>query len=224
MCGRFTLTVTIEQLLLRYDIDQLAVQYHLPRFNIAPTQNIFAVIHDGEKNRGGSLRWGLIPSWASDEKIGQRMINARAETLAEKPAFRKLIKRKRCIIPTDGFYEWKKTSDGRKQPMRILLKSGDVFSLAGLYDIWKTEKGATVSSCTIITTRPNDLMASIHNRMPVILREQDEQPWLDRSLQHKDDLQQLWEPFPSEELEAYPVSPKVGNVRNDEPELIKKAD
>jgi putative SOS response-associated peptidase YedK len=140
MCGRFTITVSIEELMLRYSIDQKTNWYHTPRYNVAPTQMVLAVINDGKKNRLGELKWGLVPSWANDQKIGNKMINARSETLLEKASFKSLINRRRCIIPADGFYEWKKQNEN-KQPMQIVLKDRSIFSMAGLYDTWQSEDG-----------------------------------------------------------------------------------
>jgi putative SOS response-associated peptidase YedK len=177
-----------------------------------------AIINDGEKNRLGDLKWGLIPSWAQDEKISYRMINARADTVTEKPAFRSSFQRKRCLIPADGFYEWKKIGTD-KQPMRILLKDESIFSMAGLYDTWTAPDGRKVSTCTIITTTPNELMADIHDRMPVILRHEDEKIWLGKE-QKVADLKALLRPFPAEEMIAYPVSKAVGNVKHDSIECI----
>lgn len=221
MCGRYTLTVTIEELMLRYLTDLPANGYHTPRYNVAPMQQVMAVVHDGEKNRLGELRWGLVPSWAKDDKMASKMINARAETLMDKPSFKNLIYRKRCIVPADGFYEWKKTAEG-KQPMRIVLKDRGIFSLAGLYDTWLAPNGGKISTCTVITTAPNQLMADIHDRMPVILNKEDEASWLDRENQNTKQLLSLLRPFPDTEMEAYPVSPIVGNVRNDSEDCIAR--
>src|SRR5690554_4558341 len=135
MCGRYTITVTIEELMLHYQMDESLIPFHKPRYNVAPGQMIPAIINDGVKYRLGELQWGFIPSWAKDAKIGYKMINARSETVMDKPSFKDSFRRKRCLIPADGFYEWKK-SDGNKQPMRIMLKSKKIFSLAGLYDTW----------------------------------------------------------------------------------------
>ncbi|MDF2716563.1 MAG: response-associated peptidase [Paenibacillus sp.] len=220
MCGRYTIVVTMEELMLRY-LDELpaAGRYHTPRYNVAPMQNIMAVIHDGEKNRLGELRWGLVPSWASDEKIGSKMINARAETILEKNSFKTLIRRKRAIVPADGFYEWK-PHGGKKQPMRITMKDESLFSMAALYDTWAAPDGRKISTCTIITTTPNSLMADIHDRMPVILRPEDEALWLDRGNDDVGRLTGLLLPYPAEAMRAYPVSPIVGNVKNDTAECI----
>jgi putative SOS response-associated peptidase YedK len=167
------------------------------------------------------VRWGLVPSWAQDEKIGYKMINARAETLTEKPAFRRLIERKRCLIPADGFYECKQTEKG-KQPMRITMKNGEPFGFAGLYDTWAASDGRKVSTCTIITTQPNELVADIHDRMPVILRQEDEDLWLDRERFDPDLLRSLLVPYDDTEMRTYPVPTLVGNPKNDVPECIEE--
>ena len=219
MCGRYTLTVSIEELMVRYMSDT-SIPFHRPKYNIAPSQNVVAVIHDGKRNRLGELKWGFIPPWADSPKIGFSMINARAETAAGKPAFRLALRRKRCLIPADGFYEWKAAASG-KLPMRIRLKSRALFSMAGLYETWQSPEGEKISSCTILTTEPNSLMAPIHDRMPVILRPEDEALWLDRSVQEPSAIQRLLVPYSASELEAYPVSAQVGSVRNDEPGLIE---
>lgn len=222
MCGRFTLTVTLEEMMLRYGIEEWTGTNYQPRYNIAPMQMIFAIVHDGKKNRLGQLRWGLVPSWAKDEKMAGKMINARSETLLEKASFQSLIHRKRCIVPADSFYEWK-IVNGKKQPMRFMMREEDIFSLAGLYDTWiNPANGKKVSTCTIITTSPNPLVAEVHNRMPVILKKQDEAKWLDRNYTSIEELVNLLTPFPKEGMQAYSVSPIVGNVKNDTPDCIVK--
>ncbi|GIQ69206.1 putative SOS response-associated peptidase YoqW [Xylanibacillus composti] len=206
---------------MRFFIDQANVPEHVPRYNVAPGQLIPAIVHDGTKNRLGELKWGLVPNWAQDAKGGFKMINARAETVREKPAFRASFQRKRCIIPADGFYEWKETKDRRKQPMRIVLRDRSLFAMAGLYDTWMAPDGSKLSTCTIITTAPNALMRDIHDRMPVILRREDEALWLDRRESNEDRLLALLQPYPADEMEAYPVSPKVGSVKNDDPDCAE---
>ncbi|MCA0753958.1 SOS response-associated peptidase [Paenibacillus sp. N4] len=220
MCGRYTLTVTLEELMVRYMIDETMVPFHRPKYNVAPSQMVLSVVNDGKGNRLGELKWGLVPPWANDPKIGFQMINARSETAAAKPAFGKPLRRKRCLIPADGFYEWKATASG-KQPMRIVLKGGGIFSMAGLYESWLSPDGAKISSCTILTTAPNALVAPIHDRMPVILRREDELLWLDRSVTDTDTLLPLLQPYDSEEMTAYPVGKAVGSVRNDDCSLIE---
>lgn len=223
MCGRYTITVTLEELLLRYHLEPGFPVYHRPKYNVAPGQLVMAVIHDGERNRIGELKWGLIPPWAKDESAGYKMINARAETIADKPAYRLPFERKRCIIPADGFYEWKKNEDAKtKQPMRILLKNESIFSMAGLYETWVTPDGRKISTCTIITTTPNRLVADIHDRMPVILRPEQEAAWLDRSNRDSSKLLDMLKPYPEEEMTAYPVPSLVGSVANDTPECVRR--
>ncbi|QGQ96141.1 SOS response-associated peptidase [Paenibacillus psychroresistens] len=219
MCGRYTIVITMDELMRYYMMEIPLDRYHTPRYNVAPGQLVMAVISDGEKNRLGELKWGLIPNWAPDEKMSYKMINARADTVAEKPAFRTSFQRKRCLIPADSFYEWKKIGTD-KQPMRIMFKDEGIFSMAGLYDTWTAPDGNKISTCTIITTTPNELMADIHDRMPVILRREDEQIWLDKQ-QKTEDLQALLRPFPTEKMIAYPVSKIVGNVKNDRIECIE---
>lgn len=220
MCGRFTITDPIEEIMDRYYASIAEGFEYKPNYNAAPMQFIPTIIGSKDGNRLGSLRWGLVPNWAKDEKIGNKMINARAETLTEKPAFKRLISSKRCIIPCSGFYEWKK--DGSvKQPMRILMKDDSIFSLAGLYDTWIDPEGNKLSTCTIITTEPNSLMADIHDRMPVILRPQDEADWLNKE-SDKESVLRLLSPHDADEMIAYKVDSAVGNVRNNNEELINE--
>ncbi|MEC0094261.1 SOS response-associated peptidase [Paenibacillus macquariensis] len=221
MCGRYTITVSMEELLIRYLTSDSPMIQYAPKYNVAPMQMIPAVIHNGLENRVGELRWGLVPSWAKDQKIGSNMINARAETLLEKASFKRLVSNRRCIIPADGFYEWRK-QEGSKQPMRIVMRDGDIFSMAGLYDIWIDPSGKKLSTCTIITTTPNSLMADIHDRMPVILHREDESDWLNRDHHDESTLLKLLRPFESSKMHAYRVSHSVGNVRNDLKELIEE--
>lgn len=222
MCGRFTLTPSFGELISWYKINESGEPFHEPRFNIAPMQMVSAVIHDGEKNRLGQLRWGLVPSWAKDDRMAGKMINARGETLLEKVSFKSLVHKKRCLIPADSFYEWK-TINGKKQPMRFMLRNGSMFSFAGLYDSWMNPtNGQKVSTCTIITTTPNSLVADVHDRMPVILKREDEQKWVDKNNTNMEQLMSLLLPYPVEEMKAYPVSTIVGNVKNDLPACIEE--
>lgn len=221
MCGRYTITVSWEELLLRYYIDGESVTpFHVPRYNVSSGTHIPAITNTDGQNRIGPLKWGLIPFWAKDEKIGYKMINARAETVTEKPAYRNAFKQQRCIIPADGFYEWKVLGKD-KQPMRILMRDEGIFSMAGLYATWNAPDGKIVSSCTIITTTPNSLMANIHDRMPVILLRGQETEWLDQD-QKVDQLKLLLRPYDAEEMRAYPVGQNVGNVRNQGAELAEE--
>lgn len=220
MCGRFTIISSEEELINRYMAVLSEGFEYYPNYNAAPMQYIPTIIGSSSGNRLGSLRWGLVPSWADDDKIGNKMINARAETLSEKPAFKRLLGSKRCIIPCSGFYEWQKVGSG-KQPMRILMKDDSIFSLAGLYNTWINPDGNKLSTCTIITTEPNSLMADIHNRMPVILRAQDEAEWLSKE-SDKESILKLLKPYPAEKMRAYKVDSAVGNVRNNKEGLIKE--
>lgn len=221
MCGRFTITDPIDAIMDRYYASIADGFEYRPNYNAAPMQNIPTIIGSKDGNRLGSLRWGLVPVWAKDDKIGNKMINARAETLAQKPAFKRLINSKRCIIPTNGFYEWRKVGSS-KQPMRILMKNDSIFSLAGLYDTWTDPDGNKLSTCTIITTEPNSLMEDIHNRMPVILHPEDEAEWLGRDSEGIKSLLGLLKPYQASEMRAYEVPKEVGNVRNNNKELLKE--
>lgn len=221
MCGRYTL-------IRLADFIDIFPWIHPPdelppeRFNIAPTQSIAAVPNNG-KDKVEYFHWGLIPSWAKDPSIGNRMINARAETLAEKPAFRTALKRRRCLIPADGFYEWRKLADGKtKQPMYIRMRNHKPFAFAGLWETWHdpTGAGGEIPSCTIITTTPNTLMNSIHDRMPAIVRPEDYRTWLAPGERPAEELAPLLVPFPAEEMEAFPVSKLVNSPANESAKCI----
>ena len=219
MCGRFTLTVNPAETQETFSGYTFPQQF-APRFNIAPTQPILAIPNDDQQTADFFV-WGLIPMWAKDPSIGNRLINARGETLEEKPAFRGSLKYKRCLIIADGFYEWK-ASPGRKTkvPFFIHMKDRKPFAFAGLWDSWNSPDGSLVKSCTIITTEPNELTGIIHNRMPVILHPRDYAKWLDPSPQTPDQLKPLIKPFPAEMMNAYPVSTQVNTPANDTPELV----
>ncbi|MEW6300339.1 MAG: SOS response-associated peptidase [Thermodesulfobacteriota bacterium] len=217
MCGRFTLTTDLERLEERFGFRAAALAY-APRYNIAPSQPVLAVIA-AEERRAGFLRWGLIPSWAKDASMGDRLINARAETVAEKPSFRRALQKRRCLVLADGFYEWKKEGK-RKTPMYITLKGREPFGFAGLWETWRAPSGENIHSCTIITTAPNRLLETIHNRMPVILPREQETLWLDRTVEDPAVLTAVLAPYPAEEMEAYAVSPVVNSPANDSPACI----
>jgi putative SOS response-associated peptidase YedK len=222
MCGRFTLTATIEQVIDRFKIESLFEEEYRPNFNVAPSQTVLAVINDGVVNRIGYLRWGFIPPWAKDISIGYKMINARAETLSEKPSFRNAYKKKRCLIIADSFFEWKRSDHKNKIPMRIKLKSGELFAMAGLWEQWKSPDSNAVFSCTVITTSPNELVKEIHDRMPVILKPEDEKIWLDPTIQDTDYLNHFLQPYDETLMEAYEVSSLVNSPKNNSIELISK--
>lgn len=225
MCGRFALMTPTEQLAILFAVDQTTVSAlppSVPRYNIAPTQPVAAIrLGENGQRELTFFRWGLIPSWAKDINIGARMINARSETVAEKPSFRAAFKRRRCLIPADGFYEWQKLNGG-KQPMFIHPAEGEKrpFALAGLWEVWRDPDGSALQSCTILTTKPNELIAPIHNRMPVIIEEEDYDLWLHPEPNPELGLH-LLRPYPAEKMTAYPVSTLVNNPRNETPECIQ---
>ncbi len=220
MCGRFTLAVDPSELQEAFGNYSFPPKY-APRYNIAPTQPILAIPNDA-KNAAGFFIWGLIPSWAKDPAIGSRLINARAETLAEKPSFRGSLKYKRCIIPADGFYEWQSRPGIRaKVPNFIHMQDGRPFAFAGLWDEWQSPEGGLLRSATIITTVPNSLMAQLHNRMPVILPPESYDAWLDPAPRSAESVLPLLQPYEAGLMEAYPVSTLVNSPENDRPALVE---
>ena len=222
MCGRFTLTIDPAELARAFSGFSFPEPF-APRFNIAPTQPILGIPNDG-KNKADFFVWGLIPSWAKDPSIGSKLINARAETLAEKPSFRGGFKYKRCLILADGFYEWKTVQGSKtKIPHYIFLKDHQPFAFAGLWDEWHAPDGGSVRSATIITTEPNELMATLHKRMPVILNPRDYAQWLDPAPQTPDKLVSLLKPFPADEMSAYAVNTYLNSPANDRAELVVPA-
>lgn len=221
MCGRFALYGPFSEIARLYRLTN-SVNTR-PRYNIAPTQDVLAVVYDDDakERHAEMLRWGLVPFWAKDVKIGYSLINAMAETVATKPSFREAFKKRRCIIPADAFYEWQKTGPKTKQPYAITMKDRSVFGFAGLWERW-TDKasGEVVRSCTIITTAPNEVCAPIHNRMPVILDPAKYGRWLGEEMATPEELHGLLRPFSAESMKAFPVDARVGNVRNDDASLI----
>lgn len=220
MCGRFTLI---------HSPSEIAKTFHLvdipslePRYNIAPSQPVTTIVRSSSKSvrEFKWLRWGLIPHWAKNSRIGYKLINARAETVGIKPSFRTAFRRSRCLIITSGFYEWQQLED-RKQPFFIHRKDSLPFALAGLWSDWQSPDGETISTCTIITTQANDMMQPIHQRMPVILDSSDYDLWCDPSVKQPELLQPLLKPDSSDLLEAYPVSTLVNNPRHDSPDCLK---
>tara|TARA_B100000749_G_scaffold280060_1_gene274574 strand:+ start:534 stop:1211 length:678 start_codon:yes stop_codon:yes gene_type:complete len=219
MCGRFTLTSDQDSFGDRFSFTGFDLGW-VPSFNIAPTQEVLTVTNDGSENHPELMRWGLVPSWAKDPKIGNRMINARSETLTEKPSFRTAFKRRRCLIPADGFYEWKREGKAKK-PMLITANPGGLFAFAGLWETWKQPDGSWLLTCAIITTSANEFMTSIHDRMPVILPRESEALWLDPEEQDTAMLSELLLPYDSGRMEAYEVSTLVNSPRNNFPEVIE---
>ena len=224
MCGRFTQMRSWSELVALYRISENVPPRNVPaRYNVAPTQEVAAVrLRRATSERELVLmRWGLVPFWAKDIKVGYRMINARAETVARLPAFREAFKRRRCLIPADGFYEWQKTGGGRKQPYFITSDGERPVTFAGLCETWKSPQEERIESCAIIVTEANELIRPIHDRMPVILDPEDFDMWLDLE-RGGEEAQRLLKPYEGE-LTVRPVSTRVNNVRNDDPGLIERA-
>ena len=223
MCGRASLTKVEKDLEVRFHAtfysEDLERYNPLPNYNVAPTQ-MHPVITNTDSEHLQFFKWGLIPFWAKDEKIGSRMINSRIETILEKPAFRNAVNKRRCLVPFDGFYEWQKTPSG-KIPFRIILKDKSIFAVAGIWEKWKSPEGEEVFSFSVITQPPNALMESIHDRMPAILLPEQEQSWLDLDIPAEEALKMV-APFPDELLEAYTVSKKVNKVSENDSSLVQE--
>ena len=219
MCGRFTQISSSTEIARVFN---LAYVPHLePRYNIAPTQKVAGILrsnHESEREFKW-LRWGLIPHWAKEQSIGNKLINARGETVAQKPSFRSAFRRSRCLIVASGFYEWQQQKN-RRQPFYIQQIDNLPFALAGLWSTWKSLEEETIDTCTIITTEANEIMQPIHQRMPVILESTNYDLWLDPTVRQPELLQSLVIPYDSDKLKAYPVSTLVNNPRNDNPECI----
>lgn len=229
MCGRFTSRTTGVDLAQWFGVDEIVARDLGERYNIAPTDDAYAVAESGGHRLLGTFRWGLIPFWAKDPKVGAKMINARAEGLLDSTAFRRSFERRRCIIPADGFYEWEHVSGKRKkQPWYITRADGAPMAFAGLWDSWRRrdpdEDAERLRSCTIITGPPNDRIASLHDRMPVILPPEVWDVWLDRDNDDVASLQGLLVPAPSELFELRPVSTAVNTVTNEGPELVESVE
>jgi putative SOS response-associated peptidase YedK len=224
MCGRFSITINQEELKAHlstnYNVANFSAVFNLPRFNIAPGQEIIAIINDGKNNRVGHLKWGFIPSFAKDEKIGFSMINAKSETIDQKISYRQSFEKRRCLILADSFYEWKRVGKD-KTPMRIKKTDGSIFAMAGIWNTYIRPDGVKVHSCAIITTSANKLVADIHDRMPVILNQVDQKVWLNQ-VSDTIALKALLKPYPETEMEAYEVSSIVNNAANDVVECINR--
>jgi putative SOS response-associated peptidase YedK len=220
MCGRFA---------RKSDPRKLAKEFRVAEapeaessYNVAPTHNILAVRQNDDGREMTFLKWGLVPSWAKDASIGAKLINARAETVEEKPSFRDAFRRRRCIVPADGFYEWKREGD-RKQPFFFRLKDERPFGFAGLWERWEGQDGQVINSCTIMTTEANGVLRPVHDRMPVILHPEDYEMWLEAGERERRLLKELMRPYPDEEMTGHPVSPAVNSTRGRGPELISEA-
>jgi len=223
MCGRYTLRSNLNRILQQFAADAPAEFELIARYNIAPTQQVPVIRAEGGGRHLSLVRWGLVPFWAKDDKIGSRMINARSESAAEKPAFRAAFTRRRCLVPADGFYEWQKRGS-QKQPYYIGLRDGDAFAFAGLWERWKGPPnqplGRPLETCTILTTDANGVHESLHDRMPVILPPDMYDLWLDAEFTNREALTEMLRPYPADEMVAYPVSTVVNNARNEDPECV----
>ena len=217
VCGRFTLISSVSELQLRFGFAVESAESQ-PRYNIAPTQPVLTVVNDGNR-RGELMRWGLVPSWAKDVKIGSRMINAVSETAATKPAFRSAFRRRRCLVLADGFFEWRREGK-RRVPLYFFQRSGEPMAFAGLWENWQAPEGEWIRSCTILTTAANTFIEPVHNRMPVILSVETEPLWLDPLTETPANLEPLLVPVPSDLLDVREVSPMVNSARSEGPGCI----
>jgi putative SOS response-associated peptidase YedK len=221
MCGRYAQRTDAKRLAKEFKAAEVpSVE---PRYNIAPTQDVLAVSETGDGREMRLFKWGLVPSWAKDTSMGARLINARSETVAEKPAFRQAFKQRRCIIPADGFYEWQR-SEGSKQPFFFRMKDGRPFGFAGLWERWEGEGGRVIYSCAILTTEANEVLRPVHDRMPVILHPDDYELWLDGDPRKLDLVKEMLRPYPAEEMTGYPVGVSVNSPRSQGARLIKRAE
>lgn len=218
MCGRFAFDLSSEVLLETFGLAELPAV--VPRYNVAPTQQVPVIRNSADGcNRLDFMHWGLIPSWARDRTVGYKMINARSETVTEKPAFRQAVKYRRCLVPASGFYEWKQ--EGKlKSPYYFHIKAGAPMVFAGLWESWKAPEGESVESCTILTTSANPLVEEVHERMPVILHPGEYRIWLDRDITDASGLLQLFQPYPADLMVMRRVSPLVNSPKNDRVELL----
>jgi putative SOS response-associated peptidase YedK len=223
MCGRFTNQYTWEELHALYSLSDVSSPQSnfQPRYNVAPTDTMPVVRLKDGKRELAVMKWGLVPSSSKDATDGAKMINARAETVAEKPAFRSAFRHRRCLVTADGFYEWQKLSPKEKQPWFITTKNKEPFAFAGLYEWWIPREGARLETFTIITTTPNAVCKPIHDRMPVVLDRAAWKAWLGEELVSPSKLQDMLKPFPADRMECWPVDSRVGNVKNDDAELVK---
>ena len=217
MCGRFTITMSADDVHEQLELGELPRDWQ-PRYNVAPTQPVAAVT-DAHSRQVEWLRWGLIPYWAKDIKIGYKLINARIEGIEEKPSFRQAFHKRRCIVPFDGYYEWQKTQEG-KIPYRIQLKNTEIFTIAGLYEHWKDPKGEVIHSFTLITHDADPVIRHLHDRQPLVLLPEQEKLWLDPDIPSKDLIHEL-DPVPGEYFTWYRVSDRVNNVRENDEGLIE---
>jgi putative SOS response-associated peptidase YedK len=225
MCGRFARRSTREVLAEWFGVDLDDAPAFEPSYNVTP-QSVQPVVRPGRDSGAPEfalLRWGLVPSWAKDAKIGYSTINARAEEVATKPAFREALRKRRCLVPADAFYEWQRSDAKNKRPFAIAFRSGQPYAFAGLWEQWRPKEGEALETFTILTTEANELLAPIHDRMPVILEPKDYKRWMEPADPDRLPVG-LMRPFPAEQMTAWPVSQRVGNVRNNDPELLAEAE
>jgi len=225
MCGRFTISISENELrdYLKesFDIEEAKSDFELPRYNVAPGQPVISIINDGKKNRVGLFKWGLVPPFAKDEKIGNNLINAKSETLVDKPSFKPSFQSKRCVILANGFFEWRKEEKG-KTPMHILMTDHSIFPMAGLWSTYIKDDGSKLHTTTIITTSANELISSIHDRMPVILTEESKKIWLNPNIKDFPTLQKVLTPYDASKMKTYRVSSLVNSATSESADCIKE--
>jgi putative SOS response-associated peptidase YedK len=223
MCGRFARRSTQEVLADWFGVELEDMPWFAPSYNVAPqsVQPVLRLNRDSGQREFAPLRWGLVPFWAKDAKFGYTTINARAEEVLNKPAYREAMKKRRCLVPADAFYEWRRIDKKTKYPFAFALKSGEPYAMAGLWERWQPREGAALETFTILTTDPNELMEPVHNRMPVILEPRDYSRWLEAGNRAHPPVD-LLRPFPAEKMRAWPVSDRIGNVRNNDPQLLEE--
>lgn len=220
MCGRFTQSADSKKIAKEFEVSEVpAVE---ARYNIAPTQEVLAVLEREGEREATFFKWGLVPSWAKDVSMGARLINARSETVAEKPAFRVAFKKRRCIIPADGFYEWR-SDGGRKQPFFFRMQDERLFGFAGLWEHWEGEGGEVVNSCAILTTEANEVLRPVHERMPVIIHPDDYKLWLSAGERELDLVKEMLRPYTADEMTGYPVSTSINSPRSQGAKLVERA-
>jgi putative SOS response-associated peptidase YedK len=223
MCGRFARKSTQEVLADWFGVELEDMPWFAPSYNAAPqsVQPVVRLNRDSGQREFAQLRWGLVPFWAKDAKFGYSTINARAEEVASKPAYREALKKRRCLVPADAFYEWQRIDKKTKHPFAFGLRSGEPYAMAGLWERWLPKEGEALETFTILTTDPNELMEPVHNRMPVILEPRDYKRWLEPADAARPPVD-LLRPYPAEKMVAWPVSDRVGNVRNNDPQLLEE--
>jgi putative SOS response-associated peptidase YedK len=218
MCGRFAQKSSAKKVSKQFKVEE--VPSLVERHNVAPTQSVL-VVREPDAREAVLLKWGLVPRWARDPTIGNRLINARAETVTEKPSFREALSRRRCLVPMEGFYEWARRGD-RKRPFYFHMRDGEPFAVAGLWELWEGD-GDPLETCTLLTTGANELLAGYHDRMPVIVRPENYDLWLDAGVRSAERLLPLLRPYPREEMTAYSVGLMVNSPSNDSPRCVEPA-